>query len=61
MENQFQSDSELKKAFELFTPFKQREFLEYIESAKQQKTKITRFEKIKPMIFDGIGLNDKYR
>ena len=61
MENQFQSDSELKEAFELFTPFKQREFLEYIESAKQEKTKITRFDKIKPMIFDGIGLNDKYR
>jgi uncharacterized protein YdeI (YjbR/CyaY-like superfamily) len=30
-------------------------------TAKQEKTKITRLEKIKPMIMDGIGLNDKYR
>ncbi|MCY1486309.1 hypothetical protein D3C87_59480 [compost metagenome] len=61
MEEQFKSDMALKKAFELFTPFKQREFLEYIETAKQEKTKISRFEKIKPMILEGIGLNDKYR
>ncbi|RKS25226.1 uncharacterized protein YdeI (YjbR/CyaY-like superfamily) [Flavobacterium endophyticum] len=61
MEEHFKSDMALKKAFELFTPFKQREFLEYIETAKQEKTKISRFEKIKPMILEGIGLNDKYR
>lgn len=61
MKNQFNTDFGLKKAFEIFTPFKQREFLEYIESARQEKTKITRFEKIKPMILEGIGLNDKYR
>lgn len=61
MEEHFKSDVALKKAFESFTPFKQREFLEYIETAKQEKTKISRFEKIKPMILEGIGLNDKYR
>ncbi|MBA9072179.1 uncharacterized protein YdeI (YjbR/CyaY-like superfamily) [Flavobacterium gossypii] len=61
VEEHFKSDMALKKAFELFTPFKQREFLEYIETAKQEKTKISRFEKIKPMILEGIGLNDKYR
>ncbi|WDO12667.1 DUF1801 domain-containing protein [Flavobacterium sp. WW92] len=61
MEEQFKSNMALKKAFESFTPFKQREFLEYIETAKQEKTKISRFEKIKPMILEGIGLNDKYR
>lgn len=61
MNVQFKSDVALKKAFESFTPFKQREFLEYIETAKQEKTKISRFEKIKPMILERIGLNDKYR
>lgn len=61
MNAQFKLDSKLKIAFDVFSPFKQREFLEYIETAKQEKTKITRFEKIKPMIQNGIGLNDKYR
>lgn len=57
----FQSDVALAKAFEVFSPYKQREFLEYVETAKQEKTKLTRIEKIKPMILEGVGLNDKYR
>ncbi len=61
MNKQFKLDCKLKTAFDTFSPFKQREFLEYIETAKQEKTKVTRFEKIKPMIQNGIGLNDKYR
>lgn len=55
------SDKELASAFEKFTSSKQNEFLEYIETAKQEKTKLARFEKIKPMILNNIGLNDKYR
>ncbi|MGX7668727.1 YdeI/OmpD-associated family protein [Flavobacterium pedocola] len=58
---EFKTDSKLKKAFDAFTPYKQREFLEYIETAKQEKTKISRIDKIKPMILEGKGLNDKYR
>lgn len=61
LNGEFQSDGKLKKAFEAFTPYKQREFLEYVETAKQEKTKLSRIEKIKPMILEGIGLNDKYR
>jgi uncharacterized protein YdeI (YjbR/CyaY-like superfamily) len=60
-ENQLQNDVALQEAFQKFSPYKQKEFLEYIETAKQEKTKITRFEKIKPMILENIGLNDKYR
>jgi uncharacterized protein YdeI (YjbR/CyaY-like superfamily) len=60
-ENQLQNDMALQEAFQKFSPYKQKEFLEYIETAKQEKTKITRFEKIKPMILENIGLNDKYR
>ncbi len=52
---------EISKAFELFSPYKQKEFIEYIDTAKQEKTKLDRLEKIKPMILDGKGLNDKYR
>jgi len=61
LDAELKSDKELSTAFEKFTPSKQNEFLEYIETAKQEKTKITRFEKIKPMILQNIGLNDKYR
>lgn len=52
---------ELKIHFEALTPYKQREYLEYIESAKQEKTKLARLEKIKPLLLEGKGLNDKYR
>ena len=61
LDAEFKTDKALAKAFEAFTPYKQREFLEYVETAKQEKTKLSRIEKIKPLILDGIGLNDKYR
>jgi len=51
----------LKEAFEKFAPYKQYEFLEYIETAKQEKTKLSRIEKVVPMILANVGLNDKYR
>lgn len=59
--NELQLNKNLKLAFENFSPYKQKEFLEYIDTAKQEKTKIQRMEKIKPMIISTIGLNDKYR
>ncbi len=52
---------ELAEKFRAFAPYKQKEFIEYIDSAKQEKTKNDRFEKIKPMLLANIGLNDKYR
>lgn len=51
----------LRDAFEKFSPYKQYEFLEYIETAKQEKTKLSRIEKVIPMILGNVGLNDKYR
>ncbi|MBT8264867.1 MAG: hypothetical protein HKN52_07520 [Eudoraea sp.] len=54
-------NSELDVAFKAFTPYKQREFCEYITSAKQEKTKQSRLQKIIPLIEKGIGLNDRYR
>lgn len=54
-------NKELKSNFETLTPYKQREYLEFIESAKQEKTKLARLEKIKPLLAEGKGLNDKYR
>lgn len=55
------SDPLLAEAFGKFSPARQNEFLEHIESAKQEKTKISRIEKIKPLIFANKGLNDKYK
>jgi uncharacterized protein YdeI (YjbR/CyaY-like superfamily) len=52
---------EMNTAFDSLSPYKQRDYAEYIATAKQEKTKISRLEKIVPMIKQGIGLNDKYR
>jgi len=60
-ENELKKDAQLNAAFEQFSPYKQKEFWEYMATAKQEKTKATRFEKIKPMILESRGLNDKYR
>ncbi|MCX2720502.1 YdeI/OmpD-associated family protein [Lentiprolixibacter aurantiacus] len=54
-------DPRLKKAFESLTQGRQREYCEYINSARQEKTKHSRIEKIFPMILQGKGLNDHYR
>jgi len=54
-------NAKLKEIFSQLTPFKQREFCEYISEAKRETTKQSRLRKILPMIFKGIGLNDKYR
>ncbi|SHI58390.1 YdeI/OmpD-associated family protein [Algibacter luteus] len=55
------SNKDLKSAFKNLSPYKQREYCEYIDSAKREATKQTRLEKITPMIMQGIGLNDKYK
>ena len=60
-ESELNKDSNFNAAFEKFSPYKQKEFWEFMATAKQEKTKIKRLEKIKPIIMDGIGFNDKYR
>ncbi len=59
--NELKKDNKLNIAFEQFSSYKQKEFWELMATAKQEKTKASRFEKIKPMILEGLGLNDKYR
>ncbi|HEX9981140.1 MAG TPA: YdeI/OmpD-associated family protein [Flavobacterium sp.] len=61
LEKAFKEDQTLAEAFEKFSPYKKNEFLEYIDSAKREETKLSRLEKIKPMILSNTGLNDKYR
>ena len=55
------SDKALQTAFEQLTPGKQKEYILYLEEAKQETTKIKRLERIKPMILNVTGLNDKYK
>ncbi|MDJ0794693.1 MAG: YdeI/OmpD-associated family protein [Woeseiaceae bacterium] len=47
--------------FRSLTPGKQREYTEYIATAKRDDTKQKRIDKVLPMIASGVGLNDKYR
>jgi len=54
-------NSVFNDAFKFLTPGKQRKYAEYIETAKREETKLSRIEKITPMIVKGVGLNDKYR
>lgn len=61
LQDELDTNTDLQQAFLKFSPYKQKEFIEYIETAKREETKRTRIEKIKPMILDNIGLNDKYR
>ncbi len=57
----FENNPTLKKAYDTLSPSKQKEYSEYLSSAKRAQTKETRLSKIIPMILDGKGLNDKYR
>ena len=61
LQNAFRKSKAMKPAFQALTPFKQREYLEYVTEAKTEATRIKRVEKIGPMILAGKGLNDKYR
>ena len=55
------NDPELKEAYNKLSPGKRREYADYISEAKRDVTKMSRLEKIKPMIRNGVGLNDKYK
>ncbi len=54
-------DPELGLCFNRFTPGRQREFADFVSSAKQTETRKTRVQKVIPLILDNIGLNDKYK
>jgi len=61
LKSAFAKNKKLQTSFATLTPFKQREYIEYISEAKQEKTRIARVEKSTPLIAEGRGLNDKYR
>lgn len=61
LETALNSNIDFKKAFSGLTPGKQREYANYIAEAKREATKLSRLEKITPMVISGSGLHDKYK
>ncbi|WPV63936.1 YdeI/OmpD-associated family protein [Chitinophaga sp. LS1] len=51
----------LREKFEKLSKTNQRDFAEHIATAKQEKTKQARLEKVATLIAQGIGLHDKYK
>lgn len=59
--NELEKNQSLSKHFAMLSLSSRREYAEYINEAKREATKFSRLEKIKPMILNGVGLNDKYK
>ncbi len=59
--HELKKDKLLKTNFEKLTAGKQKEYIVYLNEAKQEQTKKNRLEKIKPLIIAGKGLHDKYK
>lgn len=57
----FDNDNQLHTAFYSLTPGKRKEYIEYIDEAKQEKTKQARVQKITTLILQGKGLHDQYK
>lgn len=57
----FDNDNFFKEKFEKLSPGKQNEYIEYLLGAKQEATKLSRLQKIKPLIMEGLGLHHKYK
>jgi uncharacterized protein YdeI (YjbR/CyaY-like superfamily) len=57
----FKTDPELEFRFNDLSLSKKREYVEHITEAKRINTKISRLQKVIPLIKEGKGLNDKYR
>jgi uncharacterized protein YdeI (YjbR/CyaY-like superfamily) len=59
--NALKTNNELSNTFKSLSPYKQREYCEYISTAKRDPTKLSRLVKITPMILKSVGLHDKYK
>ena len=57
----FKKNNQFKSSFNGLTMGRKREYVEYIETAKRVATKLSRIEKIFPLIMENKGLYDKYK
>lgn len=60
LEAAFALDTNFEKAFRALTPGKQRAYVIHISEAKQEATRISRVEKYKPQILQGLAIHDAY-
>jgi uncharacterized protein YdeI (YjbR/CyaY-like superfamily) len=60
LEEALANDAALNNAFFKLTPGRQRGYIIYFSQPKQSQTRLSRIEKCRQMIMDGVGLNDKY-
>ena len=58
---EFENNKDLSSHFSKLSPYKQKEYIEYLETAKREETRLQRLQKIIPMIMQCKGLNDKYK
>ena len=61
LNKEIKANIQFNKAFNAQSPSCQREYCNYIIEAKRDATKLSRLEKIKPMILKGVGLHHKYK
>lgn len=61
LQTELNNDKELLSCFNALSPSKQQEYCEHIETTKREPTKLSRLEKINPMILHGAGLHNKYK
>src|SRR5690606_35405579 len=57
----FEEDRSFAESFSKLSPSKQNEYLEHLHSAKQEKTKLARIDKMRLLVLQGQGLHDKYK
>ncbi|QEK50569.1 hypothetical protein FYC62_01965 [Pedobacter aquae] len=57
----FKDDKAFEKAFNALTPGRQRAYIIHFSQPKQSQTRMSRIEKYKAQIFNGIGLHDEYK
>lgn len=58
---EFKTNKEFKTQFDTLSNSCKREYATYISEAKREQTKLTRIQKIIPMVLRGAGLHDKYK
>jgi len=61
LETAFEEDRSFAESFSKLSPSKQNEYLEHLHSAKQEKTILSRIDKMRSLVLQGQGLHDKYK
>ncbi|MGB0177305.1 MAG: DUF1801 domain-containing protein [Owenweeksia sp.] len=61
LDEALKSNRQARDTYNGFSDYKKREYVEFIETAKQEATRQRRLKKSLDLLEQGLGLNDKYR